>query len=76
MSLKPDENGNDLHWDPVLRYAIIASDRVGKKELQEEADAILRVLNGDNKDGYPRLRYICRAGLEWASEVSIYLWDC
>lgn len=35
-----------------LRYAIIASDRVGKKELQEEADAIRRVLNGDDKDGY------------------------
>lgn len=73
MSLKPDENGNDLHWDPALRYAIIASDRVGKKEYLEEADAIVGALNGDDEDGYPRVRYICRAGLEWASEISIDL---
>jgi hypothetical protein len=68
LTIRP-EDGQYPGWDPALQYAIISNDRVGRDEILEQSEAILGILHREDEEGYPKLRYVSRAKLEWVAEL-------
>jgi hypothetical protein len=69
LTLKP-EDAQEPNWDldPALQYAIISNDHIDRKEVQEQSEAILGILLGEDEEGNRKLRYFCRAKVRWWAE--------